>query len=163
MPAREPSSFMGLVVDLYRETSFSVFFCTVCGMVLGVVATVALLMFWLYALFSLSPPDTQLSQPYGVNSGQPVRVVPVRGGPGPVAFLLVVPGVVVGGTLGCLFGVVLDCVVNLIRGPQEKKRRRKPWDPEREAARRQKREQAEPRPEKNDIGSHWQPDERYSS
>jgi len=153
---------MGLLVDLYRETSFSVFFCTVGGMILGVVATFALLVFWIYALFSLSPADTLPSQTYGANTVRPGPVVPVRGGPGPVAFLLVVPGLVVGGILGCLLGVVLDFVVNLIRGPQAAKRRGKKWDPEREAARRQKREQAAPEPEKDDIGSHWKPDERYS-
>ncbi len=157
MPQKDLSNVGGLVADLWRETSFAVFFCTLGGMLLGVIGSIAALLFWFVAMASMIPAQGQVQ---GAPTGQPTPVVvPVGRGPGVVAFLIVVPGAVVGGVLGCLFGVLIDFLVNLVRGPK-KKRVGKKWDPEREAARRERRRRPPPE-DKGDVGEHWNPSTNY--
>ena len=160
MPQKNMSHLGGLIGDLYRETSFSVFLGTIVGMIVGFIGTLGVILFWLVAMGSMVARPTQPAQPYGANTRTPGLVVPV-GSPGtgraaPVLFLLVVPGMIGGGMIGCLFGVILDFGVKLVRGPQvQEKRRGKKWVPERDA-----KPRPEPPPEvfRGTLRSHAQDD-----
>jgi hypothetical protein len=106
MPKKDLGSFWELIDDLYRETSRIVFWCIIAGGLTGAFAAG----YWLVHFYAMAPQEA--ANPRGWQY-----------------VLIVVPAAIVGGIVGCFFGVAIEWLIGLIRGPQaaEKKGKRKQW------------------------------------
>src|SRR5258708_3612488 len=106
MPQKDLGSFWELIGDLHRECSRIVFWCIIGGGLTGAFAAG----YWLVQFYSMAPR------------------LPVDGR-GWEYVLIVIPAAIVGGIVGCFFGVAIEWLIGLIRGPQatDKKGKRKQW------------------------------------
>jgi hypothetical protein len=109
MPQKDLGDFKELIVDLYRETSRTVFWCIIGGMTVGASAVV----YWLVQFYSMALSVSMT----GYQMWQYA--------------LLVIPAAIVGGIVGCFFGVVIEWTIGLFGGsqPRQKQDRRKKWKP----------------------------------
>jgi hypothetical protein len=114
VPQKDLGSFWELIADLYRETSRTVFWCIIGGMTVGALAATYWLVQFYKMTFSAGLSGYRLWW-YG---------------------LIVIPAAIVGGVVGCIFGVVIEWMIGFFRGPQTKddKRRRKKWKAHRASA-----------------------------
>jgi hypothetical protein len=106
VPQKDLNSFPQLIADLYHEMSWIVFWCMIAGFAIGGFAAT----YWLVQL--------QIAYPMPASYGRSRR----QGGAW--GFFLIIPAAaIIGMICGIAFGVVLELLVDFIRGPEAKKKK----------------------------------------